>query len=55
MKAEFPNTVFYNRFTELIQANMLPLVLFMKTRCLGECTGISFIDSTPVGSALTSA
>jgi len=48
MKAEFPNTVSYNRFTELMQANMLPLVLFMKTRCLGECTGISFIDSTPV-------
>ncbi len=48
MKAEFPDTVSYNRFTELMQANMLPLVLFMKTRCLGECTGISFIDSTPV-------
>jgi len=48
MKAEFPNTVSYNRFTELMQSNMLPLVLFMKTRCLGECTGISFIDSTPV-------
>ncbi|WP_026837355.1 IS982 family transposase [Gillisia sp. JM1] len=48
MKAEFPNIVSYNRFTELMQANMLPLVLFMKTRCLGECTGISFIDSTPV-------
>ena len=27
---------------------MLPLVLFMKTRCLGTCTGISFIDSTPL-------
>ncbi|MEX2349879.1 MAG: IS982 family transposase, partial [Flavobacteriaceae bacterium] len=23
------------------------LVLFMKTRCLGGCTGISFVDSTP--------
>ncbi|TVZ27305.1 DDE family transposase [Gillisia sp. Hel_I_86] len=48
VKAEFPDTVSYNRFTELMQANMLPLVLFMKTCCLGECTGISFIDSTPV-------
>lgn len=27
---------------------MLPLVLFMKTYCLGACTGISFIDSTPL-------
>lgn len=48
MKSEFPDTVSYNRFTELMQANMVPLVLFMKTRCLGNCTGISFIDSTPL-------
>jgi len=48
MKSEFPDTVSYNRFTELMQANMVPLVLFMKTRCLGKCTGISFIDSTPL-------
>ncbi|MBJ7883016.1 IS982 family transposase [Gelidibacter salicanalis] len=48
MKSEFPATVSYNRFTELMQANMLPLVLFMKTCCLGDCTGISFVDSTPV-------
>lgn len=48
LKSEFPDTVSYNRFTELMQANMVPLVLFMKTRCLGNCTGISFIDSTPL-------
>jgi hypothetical protein len=48
MKSEFPDTVSYNRFTELMQSNMLPLVLFMKTRCLGGCTGISFVDSTPL-------
>ncbi len=40
--------VSYNRFTELMQSNMLPLCLYMKTCCLGKCTGISFIDSTPV-------
>lgn len=27
---------------------MLPLTLYMKTCCLGECTGISFVDSTPI-------
>ena len=48
MTSEFPVTVSYNRFTELMQANMLPLVLFMKTCCFGKCTGISFIDSTPL-------
>ncbi len=48
LKQEFPNTVSYNRFTELMQANLLPLTLYMKTCCLGKCTGISFIDSTPI-------
>src|SRR5690554_4057814 len=45
---EFPETVSYNRFVELMQSCLLPLTLFMKTRCLGECTGISFVDSTPI-------
>ncbi len=48
LSQEFPKTVSYNRFTELMQSNMLPLCLYMKTCCLGKCTGISFIDSTPV-------
>ncbi|SKC23767.1 Transposase DDE domain-containing protein [Alkalitalea saponilacus] len=45
---EFPNTVSYNRFVELMQAAVLPMTLFLKTCCLGSCTGISFIDSTPI-------
>ncbi len=45
---EFPNTVSYNRFVELMHSNILPLTLYMKTCCLGECTGISFIDTTPL-------
>ena len=48
LKKEFPDTVSYNRFVELMQANILPLTLYMKTCCLGECTGISFVDSTPI-------
>ncbi len=48
LQKEFPDTVSYNRFVELMQANMLPLTLYMKTCCLGECTGISFVDSTPI-------
>jgi len=48
LTSEFPETVSYNRFTELMQSNMLPLSLYMKTCCLGECTGISFVDSTPI-------
>jgi hypothetical protein len=26
----------------------MPMTLFLKTCCLGECTGISFVDSTPI-------
>lgn len=48
LQDEFPNTVSYNRFVELMQSNLLPLTLYMKTCCLGQCTGISFIDSTPI-------
>lgn len=48
MQNEFPRTVSYNRFTELIQSNLMPMVLFLKTCCLGDCTGISFVDSTPI-------
>jgi len=48
MQGEFPQTVSYNRFTELMQINLMPMVIFLKTCCLGECTGISFVDSTPI-------
>jgi len=48
MNEEFPQTVSYNRFTELMQRNLMPMTLFLKTCCLGNCTGISFVDSTPI-------
>jgi hypothetical protein len=48
MQKEFPQTVSYNRFTELMQSNLMPMAMFLKTCCMGECTGISFIDSTPI-------
>lgn len=44
----FPQTVSYNRFVELMQSVALPMTLFLKICCLGSCTGISFIDSTPI-------
>jgi len=53
LQEEFPNTVWYNRFVKLMQRNMLPLTLYMKTCCLGQCTGISFIDSTPLRACKT--
>jgi hypothetical protein len=48
MKSYFPETVSYNRFVELQQKVMLPMCVFLQMYCLGECTGISFIDSTPI-------
>ena len=48
MKSEFPQTVSYNRFVEIQQSCIMPMVIFLKTCCLGKCTGISFVDSTPI-------
>src|SRR5690606_27312040 len=48
MKSEFPQTVSYNRFVELSQSVIMPMTIFLKTCCLGQCTGISFVDSTPI-------
>jgi hypothetical protein len=48
LKKEFPNLVSYNRFTELQKKVVVPMGLFLKTCCLGDCTGISIIDSTPI-------
>ena len=48
MQREFPRTVSYNRFVELSQSVLLPMSVFLKTCRLGRCTGISFVDSTPI-------
>jgi hypothetical protein len=42
----FPKQLSYNRFVEVMQYALLPLLVYtLKYRC-GESTGISFIDST---------
>ena len=50
MQKDFPATVSYNRFVELQRKVCIPLAVFVKMMCLGKCTGISFIDSTPLRS-----
>lgn len=42
----FPNVVSYNRFIELSHRCAVPFMMFLHHCCRGECTGISFIDST---------
>jgi len=47
LRSEFPTVVSYNRFVELMPTVLVPLVAYLYTQ-LGQCTGISFIDSTPL-------
>jgi len=44
---EFPHLVSYQRFVALIPSMLVPLLAYLPTR-YGPCTGISFIDSTPL-------
>lgn len=45
-RSEFPGLVSYTRFVEYTPSALVPLIIFLRTRCLGRCTGISFVDST---------
>jgi len=44
----FPNLVSYNRMVELKKESLIPLAIYLKNNATGNCTGISFIDSTPL-------
>ncbi|WP_291529430.1 transposase [Bacteroides sp. UBA939] len=46
MNDDFPKTLSYNRFVELQAKVSVMLVCFLKMCRFGECTGISFVDST---------
>ena len=48
LKHLFPRQVSYNRFVELEKEVLLPMTIFIKKVLLGICTGISFVDSTPL-------
>lgn len=48
LKEEFPNILSYNRFVELERKVMFHLPLFLQLVCFGQCTGITFIDSTKI-------
>ncbi len=43
----FPRLVSYQRFVELMPGALLPLCVLLTTR-FGQCSGISFIDSTKI-------
>jgi DDE family transposase len=47
LRAEFPGLVSYTRFVEFIPETLIPLCAYLR-HCCGTCTGISFLDSTPL-------
>jgi transposase len=47
LRGEFPRQVSYHRFIEWVPRALVALVCFLHTR-MGTCTGLSFIDSTPL-------
>jgi transposase len=45
LRHEFPHAVSYQRFVELMPAVLGPLCAYVQT-CYGQCSGVSFVDST---------
>jgi hypothetical protein len=45
MQSDFNKLVSYNRFIELKENAISPLMFFLKICCAAACTGVSFIDS----------
>jgi hypothetical protein len=48
LRNEFPDQLSYTRSVEIERKVMIPFALFLKLICFGECTGITFIDSTKI-------
>ena len=49
LKKNFPpHLLSYTRFVERMPRVAIPLLLFLKLALMGECTGITFIDSTRI-------
>ena len=48
LKKEFPKQLSYNRFVEIEHRVFVPMMFFINIICFGKCTGITFVDSTPI-------
>jgi len=46
-RRDFPKILSYTRFVEIKRRYIIPLTMFFNYN-LGECTGISYVDSTPL-------
>ena len=47
-RKDYPDIISYNRFVEIMQFTLVPLTLCTIKARFGKCSGISFIDSTPL-------
>ncbi len=47
LREEFPALVSYSRFTRLMVRAFIPFAFYLMSK-KGACTGISFVDSTPI-------
>ena len=47
LKSAFPNLPSYSRFIELIPRSIMPLCAYLQSM-MGDCSGISYIDSTKI-------
>ena len=47
-RKDFPDLVSYNRFVEIMKFALVPLILYTIKARFGKCSGISFVDSTPL-------
>lgn len=48
LRSEFPKQLSYSRFISIEHKVFVPMMLFLNIVCFGECTGISFVDSTKI-------
>jgi hypothetical protein len=47
LRSDFPGLVAYTRLVELMPRVLVPLLVYLG-HCQGPCTGIAFVDSTPL-------
>jgi hypothetical protein len=48
LRKDFPEQLSYNRFVAIQHRVFVPMMFFLNTVCFGNCTGITFVDSTPI-------
>ena len=46
MRDDFPGLVSRNCLVELMQKPFLPIAVYLEIRCMDNCTGISYVDSS---------